>query len=245
MNMSDFLGFYKRRIKKHKYLRIVCWSIVLTARGVKMRKLVLLFMLFVAVVLVFAAGCGKEESGKKITSRPVAAKPVGAEPSAPAESPADVPETTSEAPSEAPVEARSVVPAGSADCEQLSSAELGEVAGGTWTKTTDCPQRPTMPKGVSVCRCDYDSPKQLYFNVETQLYGDTAEANRVFDMYCKGVAAANVTADKSCSVLRTNDLRPNYVYFLKGNYFVKVSCLGGTCPIAMVEAVADKVAGKI
>jgi len=206
-----------------------------------MRKLTLFFMLFMMVILVFAAGCGKDESEKKLTSRPVAAKPVGGEPSAPAEAPAEVPET----PSETPVETKSVVPAGSADCEQLSSVELGEVVGGVWAKTPDCPQRPMMPKGVSVCRCDYDGPKQIYINVETQLYGDNAEANRVYDMYCKGAPVANVTADNSCSALRTSDLRPNFVYFLKGNYFVKVSCLGGSCPIAMVTAVAQKVADKI
>jgi hypothetical protein len=203
-----------------------------------MRKLTLFFMLFMMVILVFAAGCGKEESGKKLTSRPVAAQPVGAEPSAPAEVP-------SETPSETPVETKTIVPAGSADCEQLSSVELGEVVGGVWAKTPDCPQRPMMPKGVSVCRCDYDGPKQLYYNVEAQLYGDIAEANRVYDMYCKGAAVANVTVDKSCSALRTSDLRPNFVYFLKGNYFIKVSCLGGKCPIPAVEAVAQKVADKI
>ena len=70
-----------------------------------MRKLTLFFMLFMIVILVFAAGCGKSEQTKKLTSRPVAARPVGAAPSAAAPAPAEAPAA---APSEAPVETKSV-----------------------------------------------------------------------------------------------------------------------------------------
>jgi hypothetical protein len=46
-------------------------------------------------------------------------------------------------------------------------------------------------------------------------------------------------------VARTDSLRPNFVYFLKGNYFVKVSCLGGSCPLDSVAELAGKVDAKI
>jgi hypothetical protein len=207
-----------------------------------MRKLFAVLGVLMVIALLLLAGCGKSSDKKVVTSRPVQAKQLGGE--APVETAPQEPSAPSEGPSAPVEETHSVVPAGSADCEQLSSVEIGEVMGGTWSKTTDCPIRPAMPKGVSVCRCDYDGPKQVYVNVETQLYSDTAEALRVYDMYCKGATAATV-GEKGCSMLKTSDTRPNYVYFLKGSYFVKVSCLGGTCPIAIVTELAKKVEEKI
>jgi len=209
-----------------------------------MRKLFALLSVLMIISLLVLAGCGKSSDKKVVTSRPVQAKQVGG----------DVPVTTAPAetlsesavaePSAPVEETRSVVPAGSADCEQISSVELGELMGGTWSKVTDCPQRPAMPPGVSVCRCDYDGPKQVYVNVETQLYSEVSEASKVYDMYCEGATAATV-GEKGCSMLKTSDTRPNYVYFLKGNYFVKVSCLGGSCPIAAVTEIAKKVESKV
>jgi hypothetical protein len=102
-----------------------------------------------------------------------------------------------------------------------------------------------MPKGVDVCICSYDGPKQIYVNVETQLYDDAAEALRVYNMYCKGAEEQNEVGDKSCRQTRSSTTTPNYVYFLKGNYFVKLSCLGGSCPLDAVADLAKKVAAEI
>jgi hypothetical protein len=209
-----------------------------------MRKLFALFGVLMILSLLLLTGCGKSSDKKVVTSRPVQAKQVGGE-SPVTTAPAEPLSESAVAEPSAPVEeSRSVVPAGSADCEQVSSVEIGELMGGTWSKVADCPQRPTMPKGVSVCRCDYDGPKQVYVNVETQLYSDVTEASKVYDMYCKGATAVTV-GEKGCSMLKTSDTRPNYVYFLKGSYFVKVSCLGGSCPIAAVTEVAKKVDAKV
>ncbi len=207
-----------------------------------MRKLACLFMILVLVLLVFGIGCSKEESGKKtVSSRPVTAVEKGAaQESAPVDAAVEQEEME-------PIveEKRSVVSAGQADCEQLSSVAIGEVLGGTWSKTTDCPRRDPMPAGVTVCRCDYDGPKQIYVNVETQLYGDADEAERVYNMYCQGTAEESEVGTYSCRVARSDPLRPNFVYFLKGNYFVKVSCLGGSCPMDAVAELAKKVDAEI
>ena len=102
-----------------------------------------------------------------------------------------------------------------------------------------------MPTGVNVCTCSYDGPKQLYVNVETQLYDDPKEAERVYNMYCSGTAEESEVGTYSCRMLRTSSVGPNFVYFLRGNYFVKVSCLGGTCPMDAVAELAKKVNSKI
>ena len=206
-----------------------------------MRKLVCLFMILVLVLLVFAIGCSKDENGKKtVSSRPVNAVEKGAQDSAPVEQ-----DMVSDEPA-APVEERRSTPsAGQTDCEQLSNTDISEVLGGTWAKTSDCPQRPMMPKGVDVCRCDYDGPKQIYVNVETQLYDDANEAERVYNMYCQGTAEESEVGTYSCRVARSDPLRPNFVYFLDGNHFVKVSCLGGTCPMDAVVELAKKVDAQI
>jgi hypothetical protein len=211
---------------------------IFTVRGVKMRKTVALFIVLLLVLLVFAVGCAKDESSRKLASRPVKAQPTGE----PAEAESEPEEVAAEEP--AVEETRSVVQAGQADCEQLSSSEISSVLGGDWSKTGDCPQRPAMPKGVDVCQCSYDGPKQIYVNVETQLYDDSAEAERVYKMYCEGAEAAGVN-ENSCVSLRTTSTRPNYVYFLKDIYFVKVSCLGGSCPVAAVEELAKQVEAEI
>ncbi|MBN1543933.1 hypothetical protein JW898_00545 [Candidatus Woesearchaeota archaeon] len=202
-----------------------------------MRKLFALFGVLVIVLLVFSIGCSKEEKGKTVTSRPVAAQPAG--------EPADVEVSVAEAPAEAPASPRTLPAAGQAGCEQLSTDDIAAVFGGTWSKTADCPQRPQMPAGVDVCRCDYDGPKQVYVNVETQLYADSAEAERVYGMYCDASAESAGVGAKSCTATRTSSTRPNYVYFLKGDYFVKVSCLGGTCSMGMIVELAKKVDSSI
>jgi hypothetical protein len=210
-------------------------------RGVKMRKLIALFIVAILVLLIFAAGCAKEDTGKKLVSRPVQAKPIGA-PSAP---PVDEPEAETDVYVEPEVEEEVVPQAGLAFCEQLSGADIAEVFGGTWSKTADCPQRPQMPAGVDVCRCDYDGPKQIYVSVEAQLYDSADEAERVYNMYCQGTAEESEVGTYSCREERTDPLRPNYVHFLKGNNFVKVSCLGGSCPLNSVAELAKKVDAEI
>ncbi|MBW2972753.1 hypothetical protein KY359_07000 [Candidatus Woesearchaeota archaeon] len=202
-----------------------------------MRKILALFIVLVAVLLVFSIGCSKDDSRKTVSSRPVAAQPVG-EPSAPAEAPETLVEPM-------PAEEEPVPQEGLAFCEQLSGTDVAAVMGGTWSKVGDCPRRDPMPAGVSVCRCDYDGPKQMYVNVETHLYDDTNEAERVYNMYCKGTAEESEVGTYSCRVPRSNELRPNYVYFLKGNYFVKVSCLGGSCPLDAVAELAKKVDAEV
>ncbi|MBU2562003.1 MAG: hypothetical protein KKD17_06940 [Nanoarchaeota archaeon] len=202
-----------------------------------MRKLFALFGVLVIVLLVFSVGCSKEDKGKEVTSRPVTAQPVG--------EPAEAEAPAAEAPAEAPAAPRTIPAAGQADCEQLSTDDVAAVFGGAWSKTTDCPQRPQMPKGVDVCRCDYDGPKQIYVNVETQLYTDSAEAERVYSMYCAAGAESAGVGTKSCTATRMSSTRPNYVYFLKGDYFVKVSCLGGTCPLGMIVDLAKKIDSSI
>ena len=208
-----------------------------------MRKIIAVFIVLLMVLLVVSVGCAKQEVGKKtVSSRPVSAKEKGA----PAEvetEPSDLEyEETYEEPEE---ETRSVVSAGQADCEQLSSTDVGDVFGGTWSKTDDCPIRPAMPAGVDVCRCDYDGPRQVYVNIETQLYDDADEAEQVYNMYCQGTAEESEVGTYSCRMPKTDNLRPNYVYFLKDNYFVKVSCLGGSCPMDGVVELAKKVDAKI
>jgi hypothetical protein len=207
-----------------------------------MRKLTALFIISILVLLVFSMGCGKEENGKKtVSSRPVTAKPAGT-------STATEPATTvvEESTTTETTTITTKTPSGStAECELLSNTDLATVFGGTWVKTSDCPQRPAMPKGVDVCRCDYDGPKQVYVNVEVQLYDDSTEAERVYNMYCKGTAEESEVGTYSCRVARTDSLRPNFVYFLDGSYFVKVACLGGTCPLNSVAEIAKKVEAQI
>ncbi len=205
-----------------------------------MRKL--LFALFIVSILLFSVGCSKEDSTKKLSSRPVQAKPIGEQEtvSAPAQPSAEAPVEVAATP-----EVRAQAPAGRADCEMLLTVDMTEILGGVWAKTNDCPQRPAMPKGVDVCQCSYDGPKQVYVNVETQLYTAKTEANRVYDMYCKGATEDTTLGEKSCKRAKTSALTPNYIYFLKGNYFVKLSCLGGSCPEEGMTALAQKVAVSI
>ena len=206
-----------------------------------MRKLTFLFMILMLVLVVFAAGCAceKEGDGRKLSSRPVTAEQRGEQSAEEeVEEAVEPEEVEEEEPEPEPV-------AGQAFCEQLSSSEIGGILGGSWSKLDDCPQRPAMPAGVDVCICSYDGPKQLYVNVETQLYDDEAEAERVFNMYCDDTAAEPEAGDKSCRREKTSTTTPNYVYFLKGNYFVKVSCLGGTCPLDAVAELAKQVDAEI
>lgn len=205
-----------------------------------MRKLTVLFMVLMLVLVVFAAGCAceKEDDGKKLSSKPISAEQRGEQPSEEHVEEVTEPEEVEEEPEPEPVE-------GQAFCEQLSGSEIGNILGGTWSKLDDCPQKPAMPKGVDVCICSYDGPKQVYVNVETQLYDDPNEAERVFNMYCDNTAEEPEAGTNSCRRERSSTTTPNYVYFLKGNYFVKVSCLGGTCPLSAVAELAKQVDAEI
>lgn len=216
-----------------------------------MKKLVSVVIILLIVSFAFSIGCvEKDNSRKLVSSRPVTARPISgnAVVQQPAEPASELDEESTEDSSAAETttrvgRTRSTPPAGSADCEQLSAAVIGEILGGVWQETSDCPQRPVMPAGVDVCQCSYDGPKQVYVNVETQLYKDSAEADRVFNMYCDEDTAE--VGDKSCRELKSSATRPNFVYFLKGNYFVKVSCLGGSCPIDAVAELAKNIDSQI
>jgi hypothetical protein len=215
-----------------------------------MRKFTMICFLLLIVSLFVLAGCG-DDSGRKLVSKPVVATPVqtaqqSAVPTVPASEPAADSAAADTGSASVPVEEEIVVasaPAGKASCNQLTTTDLTAFSGGTWTPTSDCPKYPMMPKGVSVCQCSFDGPKQLYVNLETQLYDSGAEALRVFNMYCS--ATDGKVGDKSCTLKATSANTPNFVYFLKGNYFVKVSCLGGSCPLESIGTLATKVDAKI
>jgi len=205
-----------------------------------MKKVV--FAILIIVLLAFSFGCAKQQDGKKlVSSRPVNAVEKGA-PSAPADYEPEEEMEYDEVPAEEP---EPVPTSGQAFCEQLSESEVGSVMGGTWAKVDDCPQRPAMPSGVTVCRCDYDGPRQVYVNVETQLYDDLDEAEKVYNMYCQGTSEESEVGTYSCRVAKSDPLRPNYVYFLRDNYFVKVSCLGGSCPMDAVAELAKQVDAEL
>ncbi len=204
-----------------------------------MRKFMVLFMVLVIALMAFSFGCSKEDGGKKmVSSRPVTAVEQGAQSAEQDVVETQEPEVVEDDPEPAPV-------SGQAFCEQLSGSDISGVLGGDWSKVDDCPQRPQMPAGVDVCRCDYDGPRQVYVNVETQLYDDPNEAERVYNMYCTGTAEESEVGTYSCRVPRSDELRPNYVYFLKGSHFVKVSCLGGSCPMDAIVELARKVEAEI
>jgi hypothetical protein len=211
-----------------------------------MRKVIAVFSVIMIVLLAASFGCGgKEETKKTVTSRPVTVKsdaPVASAPEPVSAAPEQ--EATTTIAEEETAEAPSFSSGGS-DCEVLGSDDISVVFAGTWEKTSDCPQKPAMPKGVSVCICSYDGPKQLYVNVETQKYTDAAEALRVYNMYCKGTKEENEVGEKSCRQLKSSANAPSFVYFLKGSEFVKVSCLGGTCPLDGIASIAKAVEAKI
>jgi len=182
-------------------------------------------LLTVLLLLLVIIGCAQEE--RKIVSRPMKALPntVGDNIDS---------EMTTE-----PVVDNPVDPGELADCQQLSTSDISDIFGGSWVITDDCPQRPAMPAGVDVCQCSYDGPKQLYVNVETQIYDAHEEAVRVFNMYCEE------SADKSCFRLSDSSVGLSYTYFLKDNYFVKLSCLGGSCGEDKLGELADTIMPKI
>ncbi|MFH1063780.1 MAG: hypothetical protein V1729_01730 [Candidatus Woesearchaeota archaeon] len=203
-----------------------------------MRKISALFIITMLVVLLFAVGCAKEEKPTRtLVSRSTDAKPAAEEPMATVAE-TEKPAVVKTAPSKS-----SLASGARADCEQLSNSEISGVFAGSWTKSSDCPKRPAMPSGVDVCMCTYEGPGQLYVNVETQLYADEAEAIRVFKMYCAD--EENEVGDMSCRRVRSSSLTPNFVYFLSGNTFVKVSCLGGSCPLDAVAELAKQVEAEI
>lgn len=214
-----------------------------------MRKFAIICILLLVLSLFLLAGCG--DSKRKLVSRPVVAQPIN-QPSVPSgvqtvsgNEPASEPTTVASTPAADSAEEIYVPPAaaGKASCNQLTTTDLTSFAGGTWSATSDCPKYPMMPKGVSVCQCSFDGPKQLYVNLETQLYDSATEALRVYNMYCS--ATDSKVGDKSCTLKAASSTSPNFVYFLKGNYFVKVSCLGGSCPLEAIGMLATKVDSKI
>lgn len=209
-----------------------------------MRISAVLCVVLLLAVSVLAFGCAEEEPSRKLVSRPsqTSATPLGGSPADGPSGGQDVEETPE--PVDEPVYEPEPV-AGEAFCEQLSVSEIGNVFAGSWSKTGDCPVRPAMPAGVDVCQCSYDGPGQLYVNVETQLYSDAEEAERVYNMYCSGTEEEDEVGDASCRAFRSTSTRPNFVYFLQGNHFVKVSCLGGPCPLDAVAELAKQVGAEI
>ncbi len=216
-----------------------------------MRKLGALFIISMLVLLLFAIGCAEEveQPTRKLVSRPADATPMVTDSTTrPATTAAaDEPMATVEE-NENPVVTQtpsvSALASGErVECEQLSTTELGNVFTGSWTKTSDCPKRPAMPSGVDVCMCTYDGPGHIYVNVETQLYDDEAEAIRVFKMYCAD--EMDEVGDMSCRRVRSSSLTPNYVYFLSGNTFAKISCLGASCPLDAIAELAKQVEAEI
>ncbi len=209
-----------------------------------MKKAVILIILILAIGIV-AAGCSKDDG--TVRSKPVVkAKKESPEP---ATQGVPLPEAVYEepAPSEPvqnyeepePVEE---VYTSNGQCDMLSVAEVGAALGGSFIRESDCPNFPTMPKGVKVCMCSYNY-RSVYANVETQKYDDPTEAARVYNMYCDTDDGS--VGDKSCTETRSQETRPNFVYFLKGDSFVKVSCLGGSCPLSAVGELAKKIEAKI
>lgn len=206
-----------------------------------MRKLSILIIILFAVLLIALAGCAEKTPERKLTSKPVVARQV-TQTTQPAPTQDQgtnmVVETTPEPVQTTTTTTTTSSSSGKASCQQLSSSDLQNAIGGSWTQTSDCPKYPALPGGVSVCQCSYDGPGNLYFNVETQLYEDEAEAIRVFKMYCDD--ETNELGDMSCRRVRSSSVAPNFVYFLKDTYFVKLSCLGGDCSL---DSIAE--AGKV
>ncbi|MBW2967798.1 hypothetical protein KY362_04895 [Candidatus Woesearchaeota archaeon] len=210
-----------------------------------MRKLILKSVVVFIVLLLAAAliaGCAKEESGKKLASRPVPARQTGVQ--APpqtevvyesSEAAASAEEVESPA---APSRPAYTPKAGEAECEQLSLTDLATVMGGSWAKTAECPEHHAMPGGVTVCLCAYDGPKNVYVNVEVQKYDSDAEAQKVFSMYCDESSESAGVGTDSCVREKMSTTSPNYVYVYTPGYFLKVSCLGGSCPFSQLSELA-------
>lgn len=224
-----------------------------------MKKFSAILSTIMILVLISALliGCSSEPE-RKLVSRPVQAKNLDSGSShASASSSASQRNDDSASASSSEIEEPDVTPveepvvndrpstSGSAQCEQLSLSDLTNTFGGTWSKTSDCPQRPAMPSGVSVCQCSYQGPKTQYVNVEVQKYDSSSEAMRVYNMYCSSESETAGVGSNSCILERTSSMSPNFVFFNKGNYFVKVSCLGGTCPFSGISSAATTINSQI
>ncbi|HII71324.1 TPA: hypothetical protein HA265_01055 [Candidatus Woesearchaeota archaeon] len=207
-------------------------------------KKIMVIILILTLVLGLTIGCSKDDSKKKlVSSRPVKDDPsVQITQGAPAES---EPEPAPSAPEPAAVAPKPPVtevessPAGAGDCDKLSGAQVGSALGGSWIKANDCPKYPKMPKGVTVCGCSYQWTTN-FVDIETQVYTEGSEG-RVFNMYCSSSTAE--VGDKSCRWKSPTDVQ--FVYFLKGKTFVKVSCRGKMCDMDKVATLAGTVANTV
>lgn len=207
-----------------------------------MRKYVVLFIILLLSAALIA-GCAKEDSGKKLASRPVTAKQSGAPPVEVVSAP-EVQETESQPTIPAPKPSTASKP-GAPGCQQVTVADLATIMGGTWAKTSDCPDYPALPGGVSVCQCSYDGPKQVYVNVEVQKYDSAAEADRVYNMYCSEDSETAGVGSKSCIREKSISTGPAYVFVAAPSHFIKVSCLGGSCPFGQMSELAKIVEAGI
>jgi hypothetical protein len=213
----------------------------------------ILSILLLSLFVLFIIGCGSS-SDRKLVSKPVQTNHVGqsadvqsSDENVKSSDESSSPDTSDSEASTGVAEEPVARPSDSslAFCEQVSQTKLGELMGGEWIKLSDCPQRPQMPAGVTICTCAYDGPKQAYVNVEVQKYADANEALRVFNMYCNNQSNAAGVGTFSCTDERSTPTGPNYVFFNQASSFVKVSCLGATCPFSRITEVAKVVEADI
>ncbi len=188
-----------------------------------MKKIIVLIIL---AIMVFTIGCsGKQD--RTLVSRPVTKdtteepmytiEPAKDEPTYVAPKVEKEPEPTYVAPSTTTSSSSS---SGTNTCDVLSGTEVAGFLGGAYIKASNCPVNPMMPKGVTVCQCAYDW-KTNFVDVEVQTYTDGSQ-ERVFNMYCSSTNVA--VGDKACTWTSPSDVE--FVYFLSGDKFVKVSCRG-------------------
>lgn len=130
-----------------------------------------------------------------------------------------------------------------ARCNYVKDSYLTTVFGGKWETSTWCPRHPPMPKGVDVCQCSFDNSIDTYIDIETQLYLDKNETERVFNMYCS--EDDNNAGDASCKAKIQAAEGVKNTYFRKWNYFVKISCTGKECKQSDIDKIAWRIAERM
>jgi len=208
-----------------------------------MKKLIVITIL---LVLLFAIGCSSKQD-RTLVSRPITKEKDQGYTVEPAQETVNETEPATKIPKtepkteptyEPPTKSTTVETSGSDSCDVLTGSEVGAFMGGAYVKTDNCPVHPQMPKGVTVCQCGYDW-KTNFVDIEVQTYSDGSEG-RVFNMYC---SSTNVdVGDKACKWTSPSDV--DYVYFLSGNKFVKVSCRG-ICDSTKMVNMAKSLESKI
>ncbi len=127
-------------------------------------------------------------------------------------------------------------------CEIVSSSYLKKTFEGVWRRSDDCPFNPLVVDGVDICQCSSNSDGRTYVDIETQQYEESKDAWKVYAMYCS--QSNQEAGDASCRFDERTSGR-EFLYFIKGTYFVKVSCLGIKCDSAGLAKVARKIAVEI